>query len=247
MNGVTRRSSHHSLRVNVGDVEVAETLARFPKGAAVTIYYDPADPAQAVIERTMPDGSLRFMVYLSAGLLAGVIVLVFAVGGVLEAIRAHLPNPRHVGPAALLAAMGLLALRMGFVFDARARQAARWPVAPGRIDASGVEKFQVRDRFGDSYRPWRTVFRSRVVYTYTVAGETYAGNRVAFGGDPVASLAALVGGSSRRYVEGSAVEVRYDPANPAMALLECRVRGLWLLRGVAAALLAGAVFVAGLA
>jgi hypothetical protein len=54
----TFRSSHYSVQENVGNFQVAETLARFPKGAKVTAFYNPDDPSKAVIERTMPDGAL---------------------------------------------------------------------------------------------------------------------------------------------------------------------------------------------
>ncbi|TIT39318.1 MAG: DUF3592 domain-containing protein, partial [Mesorhizobium sp.] len=88
---------------------------------------------------------------------------------------------------------------------ALARQAVQWPVAAGRIDASGLQTI----RANGSYR-WRTVFRSRIVYSYGVAGQRYSADRVAFGVSVTASLPGLVGGQARRYVEGSKVDVHYD-------------------------------------
>nr|WP_258123866.1 DUF3592 domain-containing protein [Mesorhizobium onobrychidis] len=238
--GKTFRSSRYSVQENVGNFAVPETLARFPKGADVTVFYDPSDPAKAVIERNLPDGALKFMVQLSAGLLIGAVVLVFSIGGVLEAIRPHLPKPQNLGAEALLLVMGLFTLRMRFAHKSLAEQAARWPVTTGRIDASGLQKFQIRDRLkGGGYRPWRTVFKSRVVYSYSVAGQRYAADRVAFGSNLTASLPSLVSGQSQRYLQGDKVEVHYDPANPAAAVLECRVRGLWVLWASASAFLVG--------
>lgn len=87
----------------------------------------------------------------------------------------------------------------------------------------------------------RTVFKSRVVSSYSVAGQRYAADRVAFGSNLTASLPGLVSGQSQRYLQGDKVEVHYDPANPAAAVLDCRVRGLWVLRVVSASVfLAGA-------
>jgi hypothetical protein len=60
------------------------------------------------------------------------------------------------------------------------------------------------------------------------------------------SLPGLVSGQARRYVEGSKVDVHYDPANPAAAVLECRVRGLWLLWVCSLGFLGGAAFLVGL-
>ncbi|WP_348625761.1 DUF3592 domain-containing protein [Mesorhizobium sp. LNHC209A00] len=82
--------------------------------------------------------------------------------------------------------------------------------------------------------------------SYGVAGERYSADRVAFGASVTASLPGLVGGQARRYVEGSKVDVRYDPANPASAVLECRVRGLWLLWVCSAGFLGGAALLVGL-
>lgn len=243
--GKTFQSSHYSVQENLGNFEVTETLARFPRGAKVTVFYNPSDPAKAVIERTMPDGAFKFMVQLSAGLVIGALVLVFSVGGVLEAIGPHLPKPQNLGAAALLLFMGLFVLRMGFVQKAMAEQAAKWPVAAGRIDASGLQAIKTRDRF-EGYRPWRTVFKSRIVYSYGVAGQRYSADRVAFGATVTASLPGLVGGQAARYVEGGKVDVHYDPANPASAVLECRVRGLWVLWVCSVGFLGGAALLVGL-
>ncbi|TPN52878.1 DUF3592 domain-containing protein [Mesorhizobium sp. B1-1-4] len=241
----TFQSSHYSVQENLGNFEVAETLARFPRGAAVTVFYNPVDPAKAVIERTMPEGAFKFMVQLSAGLVVGALVLVFSVGGVLEAIGPYLPKPQYVGAAALLLFMGLFVLRMGFVQKSMAEQAAKWPVAVGRIDASGLQAIKTRERTG-SYRPWRTVFKSRIVYSYGVAGQRYSADRVAFGASVTASLPGLVGAQARCYVEGTKVDVHYDPANPASAVLECRVLGLWVLWVCSVGFLGSAAFLVGL-
>ncbi|WP_245278951.1 DUF3592 domain-containing protein [Mesorhizobium loti] len=239
--GKTLQSSHYSVQENLGNFEVTETLARFPKGAAVTVFYDPANTGKAVIERTMPDGAFKFMVQLSAGLVIGALVLVFSVGGLLEAIRPHLPKPQNLGAAALLLFMGLMILRMGFAQKSLAEQAAKWPVTAGRIESSGLQAL----RNYSGYRRWRTVFKSRIVYSYGVAGQRYSADRVSFGATVTASLPGLVSGQARSYAEGSKVDVHYDPANPGSAVLECRVRGLWLWV-CSAGFLGGAAFLVGL-
>ena len=208
----------------------------------MTVFYNPADPSKAVIERTMPDGAFKFMFQLSAGLVFGALVLVFSVGGFLEAIRPHLPKPQNLGAAALLLFMGLMILRMGFAQKSLAEQASKWPVTAGRIDASGLQAL----RNYSGYRRWRTVFKSRIVYSYGVAGQRYSADRVTFGATVTASLPGLVSGQARGYVEGSKVDVHYDPANPGSAVLECRVRGLWLLWVCSAGFLGGAAWLVGL-
>jgi hypothetical protein len=93
VNGVDHVGTRYSLRENRGNFGVQETLAQYPKGMSVTVFYDPARPMQAVIERTLPDGTFNFMVRLSAGLVFGCATLIFTVGGVVEAIRPPLAEP----------------------------------------------------------------------------------------------------------------------------------------------------------
>nr|WP_292554843.1 DUF3592 domain-containing protein [Mesorhizobium sp.] len=160
-----------------------------------------------------------------------------------RAAFAQAAEPRRGGPAAC---HGTVYAAHGLCQQSLAEQAARWPVATGHIDVSGLQKFQIRDGLkGGGYRPWRTVFKSRVVYSYSVAGQRYAADRVAFGSNLTASLPGLVSGQSQRYVQGDKVEVHYDPANPAAAVLDCRMRGLWLLWVSASVFLAGAALLVG--
>jgi Protein of unknown function (DUF3592) len=247
VNGRRLQGTRHSLREEIGNFQVPETLARYPRGAEVTVYYDPSDPRKAVIDRTMPEGSIGIMAYISAGLVVGSIALVFFVSGVVDAMRPHLPRPENAGAGMLLTIMALIVLRMGFAQKAIAEAARQWPIAKGRITASGAEAFRIRDSLdGNWTRQWRTIFRSRVRYAYEVAGENYVSGRIAFGATVRASMPAWVGGDCRHYAEGGKVEVHYDPKNPAAAVLECSVRGLWILWGVAGAMFIGAVVLAGL-
>ena len=45
-----------SIGENMGNFEVAETIARYPKGKSVTVYYNPDKRSQAVLERDLPPG-----------------------------------------------------------------------------------------------------------------------------------------------------------------------------------------------
>lgn len=240
--------TRHSLRHEVGNFQVAETLARYPRGTDVTVYYDPSNPRASVIERMMPDGYIKVMAWISAGLLIGSMALCFLVGDVVEAMRPYLPDSRNAGAAMLLTIMALVAIRMGFVLNAAAQAAVKWSTAQGSITSSEIEEFRIYS-FSEGFwrRPWRILFKSRVCYAYTVDGQEYASDRVAFGATVAASLPALIGGDSNRYyAKGSKVAVRYDPVNPALAVLECRVRGLWAIWGAAGAMLVGAAALIGL-
>jgi hypothetical protein len=91
----------------------------------------------------------------------------------------------------------------------RSSQAASWPTVPGLL--TRVELQERQDDEG-------TTYEVKVAYTYSVAGKAYAGNRLAFG----------YGGSSGceshrqildRLKAAETVDVRYNPANPAMSTL----------------------------
>jgi hypothetical protein len=239
------RGSRYSVQENLGNFEIPETMARFPKGAKVTVFYDPKDPNKAVIERTMPDGAFKFMIYLSAGLLIGSVALILIVSDGLRALTPYLPRPQNAGAAAFLTIMGLVVLRMAFVLKGMADAAMTWPSVRGTIGASGLETLKTRATTGSIYGPWRTIFRSRINYTYNVAGQPYTADRVAFGAIVTSSLTSLVSGQARRYPLNGKVDVYYDPANPAAAVLERRVRGLWLLWGTTALFLGAAAALVG--
>ena len=43
-----------SLAELIAGLQAKETIARYPVGTSVPVYYDPANPSEAVIERDMP-------------------------------------------------------------------------------------------------------------------------------------------------------------------------------------------------
>ena len=86
-----------------------------------------------------------------------------------------------------------------------------WPTAPGKIDTSAVS-----DR--RTYRSGR-LWALDVRYLYRVGGVDYTGTRLAFAPRWLGSQY-TVDTLARRYAAGSAVDVRYDPDQPAEAVLE---------------------------
>src|SRR3954463_4926707 len=54
--GKKLRNNRVSIGEDLGNFEVAETLARYPVGKAVTVYYNPLHPDEAVLERDLPKG-----------------------------------------------------------------------------------------------------------------------------------------------------------------------------------------------
>jgi hypothetical protein len=240
----TYRSDRYSVRENLGNTDVSETLARFRKGAAVTVFYNPDDPGEAVIERDLPEGAFQALSLVAVLIVVGAVALVLGTTDIVRWLRPHMPEPGQAGMAVVLAAMGLLALRMGFMLRAQVAASRLWHEAPGRIRSSGIEEVEMTPR--DASRRGRRGFRSRVIYSFTVNGQTYGGDRVAFGANAASTLPRLISGAAGRYPAGSHVTVYYNPDNPAEAVLERRASGLMIVWVLAGALLAGAVRVAGL-
>jgi hypothetical protein len=56
VNGEKLTNNRVSIGEDRGDFEVAETIARYPVGTAVTVYYNSRHPQEAVLERDTPKG-----------------------------------------------------------------------------------------------------------------------------------------------------------------------------------------------
>ena len=109
----------------------------------------------------------------------------------------------------LFLAVGVGILGYGLYSLNMARQAESWPTVQGTIIES---RFEVDlDDEGDTYK-------TKVAYTYNVLGRELTGKRIAFG---------YAGSSSEKFHRdihhalpvNTSVAVRYDPSDPARAVL----------------------------
>lgn len=103
-----------------------------------------------------------------------------------------------------------------------ARTSRRWPVAVGRVTHSVLVEGRRRH------------FRCDVRYSYDVAGRSYEGRRVRFGGALNASADGARSTRSR-YAPGLPVRVHYHPRRPAFSTLETgasRLVGMWVAIGL---------------
>jgi Protein of unknown function (DUF3592) len=221
------RGTRVGIGEDMGNFEVAETIARYPVGKPVTVYYNPGKRDQAVLERDAP-----------AGLWKGVAILVLAMSGIIVAAVVgfgKLPglfvnvvsDPKRAPFVAALVGFAAVASLVIYAFQKTAAQARAWPTVTGRIQSSDVHPFEARDTSDSRVDRWRTLYRAEVVYSYEVAGVRYTGDRLG-SGEISASTDALARRAAARYPEGSAVDVHYNPDNPADALLHPG-RPWWLL------------------
>ena len=207
-----------SIGEDLGNFEVEETLARYPVGKRVEVYYDPANPAQAVLERELPMGSFLFMGLLIAALTLFTVIVAVGMDTLSAGLRTLLPNPAATPFVVAFTLFALVLLVMARLAAQDSKKTASWPATEGNILKSGFDTFRTHSII-DNLPMSIVVHRPRIVYAYKVGANRYQGERISLGVYKHASLKFLVGRDVRRYTAGDRVTVYYDPANPARAVL----------------------------
>ena len=214
--------TYRHRRIHFGErtsaYELESYLARYPVGADVTVYYNPADPQDAILERNP----------FTAGMWAAIgCVMLFLIGTPLliavyyfqaaDWLKPHLANPQHAPFVAALGGFGLVVLFFALGLTATVWQACRWPIVRGRVVSSGVENFM----YGSGDSPPAPNSKAAVVYEYEINGRKYRGDRVSFAAALfVYSSAALSARTAARYPPGTAVDVHYHPKRPSESILK---------------------------
>ena len=240
-NGRAFRGNRISIGEDTGGAHSEATLARFPVGATVPVFYDPADPTHCVLIRDgMPKGAGKgcaIALIVLAAIGAG---LYFFSGIAYKYLEAHLPNS-DMAPFVLAATgFGLLTLLFFFAVRRNSKKAASWPSVRGTIVSSGVELYEKREDGRTT-----TLYTAAVEYAYQVHGVDYHSRQINLG----MTTAGSQGGAEKvaaRYPQGAAVDVHYEPENPSNAALENPTGYTWLLLGVALFCFAVAAFAGGL-
>lgn len=235
VNGKRYTGKRVSLGEDLGDHDVAGMLDRYPLGSSVTVYYNPANPAEAVLERDAPEGVWRTMIILV------IVLIALAVGGsigfdkLVTGLEANLNDPKRAVPIAACLALAAFLILIGLALRRQVRDTQAWPITEGRIESAIVDKFMSlepnphQSASSDSISMhWQRLFRPDVVYCYTVANVEYRGTRISLGGRVYATFNAFARRTIRPYRPGDRVTVHYDPDNPARALLEARAYGSWV-------------------
>jgi len=230
--------TYQGTRVSLGDISgkyAQVALARYPAGANVTVYYDPADPNDCVLEREAPKGAVK-----GCGL--ALLVVVLLVWGLYwvrtqgaEALRVRMPDADV--PVMLFAGLFGAAALLFFVGHKRyLARANAWPVAAGEIVSSTVEQ-----RYSTENGRTRTTYLPIVEFAYTVDGNRLHSRQVKLGLE-VSGSESLAQGIVDRYPAGAPVEVHYDPQDPSNAALENPTGANWILLGIALACFAIALY-----
>ena len=242
-------AEYRGRRISIGEVatsssEVDAVLERYRVGRTVPVFYNPDNPKEAVLERDSP-ASATVMYGIAAGVvLVGLaVVLIFTrVSQIVGLLQPYFPPGAFV-PGVLFCTLAGVLIALIMLSNHRAALAAtRWPHTQARILSSVAESRRVLTNQGGGST--MVVWSPLVEYSYQANGREYYSSRVSFGGD-FAGDRALAEKTVARYPVGSAVTVYYDPANPALAVLEPRVAFAWPTLLLIVGFFAAAIFFSG--
>lgn len=243
----TYRASRVTFAEKIGAEEIPQLLAKYPKGKAVDVFYDPVRPDQAVLDRTMDGLGRGCLVMLAIGAVS-VIVLMVAVTQGPDLIHRGLPNA-IVPMVAILGLGGLMVLSVGWTLVKSSIEARRWPKAVGHVTLSGVHDYETIETSSSSSSSQRTYRREGhmpvVEYEYGVGGKPYKSRHVKLDTEVGGSMS-FAKGVAAKYPVGKIVTVRYDPKNPERAYLELSTWMGWFTLALAVALLIATAWAAGL-
>jgi hypothetical protein len=203
-------------RISIGEIadndpRIPEILKRYAIGNSVTVYYQPDQPANSVLERDPPVG-----LHIIWAVVAGLFLIMAGVGsGFLfpDQIKAwfspYLPDVRHPYLLVIFSTMAGLALLRTIALLFRPKASAGWAAVPGTILTSEVETRQSGAR--------KTSY-PHIEYSYVVAGQEYRASRVS--AIEISGSDWIVRRRTAKYPAGSTVSVHYNTANPAEATLQ---------------------------
>lgn len=221
------RNNRVSIGEDRGNFQVAETIAKYPVGRVVTVYYNPLHPHEAVLERDLPKGMWGCLGIGTVIVLAIVFGSAIGLQQITEFASKHLVNPKVSPFVVAMGGFGFLIALFGLALQRRASLARKWPVVSGTIESSGLEQFMSAPS-GSSERGQLT-FQSKVSFAYRFDGIDYVSEHASMGGKVSSTSRGLVERYARKYRNGARVKVYVNPLEPSEAVLEPRVSHIWIV------------------
>jgi hypothetical protein len=225
VSGYTFRNNRVTIGEDLGNFEVAETIARYPVGTTVTVYYNPRRPREAVLERDVPKGMWGCVVWMVLGGIAAILIGFYGFNQITEYMRGVLPNSRRAPMVVALVTFGIVSSWIGFAIRKHERQAKRWAKVPARIDRSEVETF--RGTMSKS-NTMQTLYRPLIRYSYSYDGLNYSGDQASLNAKVTANFSSVAKRKVAKFPAGSTVTIYVNPKNPAESTLKPSSLGLWI-------------------
>ena len=233
-------------RISVGDdsggANIEATLARYPVGSTVAVYYDPADPENCVLERGTPSFQMQG---------CGTTLTSFAFIGAggfwlytnFDSVFAPLwatNSGRIVIIASIVGLLCLMAFFGSLIIIANQKRAPLATVV-GKVVESRTQSYS-----RESVNKYQTVYVPVVEYAYSVNGREFH-SRVISDDDSGEDSNADAKKIAARYPKGKVVQVFYDPENPGNATLTkpATYRPNWVALAVSAASLVVVIYFGG--
>jgi hypothetical protein len=225
--GTKLRNNRVSIGEDRGNFQVAETVAKYPVGAIVTVYYNPLHPREAALERDLPKGLWGCLGIGTAVVLAIVFGSAFGLNQLSEFAASHLANPTMSPLVIAFAAFGFVIALFALAFHRQAQLASKWPVVTGTIKLSELEQY--REARIDNGRRGQMMYQRKVLYTYNYQGSSYTGTHASLSSNVASSSDWLTRIFTPPYHDGAQVKVWVNPDNPSEATLEPRTPFVWFL------------------
>ena len=214
------RNNRVSIGEDLGNFQVAETIAKYPVGAIVTVYYNPLHPGEAVLERDLPKGMWGCLGIGTAIVLAIVFGSAIGLHQITEFVSTRIPQHGNPAAAVAFAAFGTVVALFALVLHRQASLAMKWPVVTGTIKLSDIEQYRAAAQ--DGHIRGQTMYQRRVSYTYTYNNLAYTNVHASLASSVASTSSWLVRKSTTAYQDGATVKVWVNPDNPSQATLEPR-------------------------
>jgi hypothetical protein len=242
VSGQKLRNNRVSIGEDLGNFQVAETIAKYPVGTAVTVYYNSRHPREAVLERDLPQGLWGCL----GGATAIAVTVVFGASigltRISEFVSARLVNPQMSVPVVALAGFGLVAALFALVLHRRSALAKTWPVVPGTIKLSGLDEYRAAP--SDSGQRGSIMYERKVSYRYRFNEVDYTSVHGSFSSNSRTTSSWVLRLFGMDFQNGASVKVWVNPVNPSEATLNPRAPFGWLLWLIAAGLWTAAYWMA---
>jgi hypothetical protein len=232
--GKKLRNNRVSIGEDRGDFQIAETIAKYPVGTIVTVYYNPRHPERAVLERDLPKGMWGCLGIGTIIVLAIVFGSAIGLHKITDYVATQIPASGNPAAAVAFAAFGTVVALFALVLHRQASLALKWPVVTGTIKLSDIEQYRAAP--SDGHSRGQTMYQRRVSYTYKYNNLTYTNTHATLASSVASTSSWLVKKSTTGYKNGASVKVFVNPDNPAQATLEPRAGFVWVLWIVAAAI-----------
>ncbi|MGH6712408.1 MAG: DUF3592 domain-containing protein [Bradyrhizobium sp.] len=225
--GQKLRNNRVSIGEDLGNFQVSETIAKYPVGAVVTVYYNPLHPKEAVLERDLPKGLWGCLGIGTAITL--VIVFGSAVGlhKMSEFISSGLVDPKLSPLVIAFGAFGAVIALFALAMQKQASQAKKWPVVDGIIKLSGLEQYRAAQT--DDGGRGVMMYQRKVQFTYVYDGNSYTGTHATLASNVASSSDWLTRKLTPPYQDGASVKVWVNPANPSEATLTPGTPFVWFM------------------